>query len=119
MASVARRGGDGAAIAGQHPGEPAARALDIGRFVGRAEELTSLRRWLDEAIAGSARAVAVLGEAGAGGGALLRQLVPEVRLRGGSRVVARARNGGVSEPPGILGPVLFALPRMPAAATQS
>ena len=29
MASVARRGGDGAAIAGQHPGEPAAR--EIGR----------------------------------------------------------------------------------------
>jgi predicted ATPase len=119
MASVAQHGGDGAAIAGQHPGEPAARALDIGRFVGRTEELASLRRWLDESIAGSPRAVAVLGEAGAGRGALLRQLAPEVRLRGGSMVIARARNISVRTPYGIWSQVLQALQRLPDAPQRT
>ena len=119
MTSVAERGGDGAAIAGERPGEPAARALDIGRFVGRSEELASLRRWLDEAIAGSPRAVAVVGEAGSGRGALLRQLGPEVRLRGGSLVIARARNTTVRTPYGIWSQVLQALQRLPDAPQRT
>jgi diguanylate cyclase (GGDEF)-like protein len=117
--SVSANGGDGSAIAGTRPGEPAARALDYSRFVGRAEELTSLRRWLDEAIAGSPRAVAVVGEAGAGRGALLRQLEPEVRLRGGSLVIARARSGAVRTPYGIWTQVLQALRRLPDAPTKT
>jgi tetratricopeptide (TPR) repeat protein len=119
MVSVAERGGDGAATAGPRPGDPPARALDIGRFVGRTEELTSLRRLLDEAIAGSPRAVAVLGEAGAGRGALLRQLAPEVRLRGGSLVIARARNITVRTPYGIWSQVLQALQRLPDAPQRT
>jgi tetratricopeptide (TPR) repeat protein len=118
-AAVSSEGGDGSAVAGTGPGDPHARPLEIGRFIGRSEELTSLRRWLDEAIAGSPRAVAVLGEAGSGRGALLRQLEPEVRLRGGSLVVARARNGGVRVPYGIWSQVLFALRRLPDAPTKT
>jgi tetratricopeptide (TPR) repeat protein len=117
--TVAAGGGDGAAIAGVRPGDPAARALDIGRFVGRTEELASLRRWLEDAIAGSPRAVAITGEAGSGRGALLRQLEPEVRLRGGSLVIARARSGTVRTPYGIWSQVLQALRRLPDAPSRS
>lgn len=110
-------GGDGCAIASPKPGAPATRPLDIGRFVGRVEELASLRRWLDEAISGSPRAVAVVGEAGSGRGALLRQLAPEVRLRGGSLVIARARTAAVRTPYGIWTQVLQAMRRLPDAPT--
>ena len=119
MAAVADAGGDGMALAASHRGERVARTMDVGRFVGRVEELTSLRRWLDEAIAGSPRAVAVLGEAGLGRGALLRHLEPEVRLRGGSMVVARARNTTVRTPYGIWSQVLQALQRLPDAPQRS
>jgi tetratricopeptide (TPR) repeat protein len=117
--AVLNGGGDGSAIAGLRPGDRAARPLEIGRFVGRTEELASLRRWLDEAIAGSPRSVAVVGEAGSGRSALLRQLEPEVRLRGGSLVVARARNGGVRPPYSIWTQVLLALRRLPDAPTKT
>lgn len=117
--TVSAGGGDGSAIAGTRPGDRAARALEIRRFVGRTEELASLRRWLDEAIAGSPRAVAVLGESGSGRGALLRQLGPEVRLRGGSLVIARARIGSVRTPYGIWSQVLQALRRLPDAPTRT
>jgi predicted ATPase len=117
--TVSTGGGDGAAIAAIRPGDKAARPLEVGRFVGRVEELASLRRWLDEAIAGSPRAVAVIGEAGSGRGALLRQLAPEVRLRGGSLVIARAKMGTVRTPYGIWSPVLQALRRLPDAPTRT
>lgn len=116
---VVSEGGDGSAIAATRPGERPSRPLELGRFVGRAEELASLRRWLDEAIAGSPRAVAVLGAAGSGRSALLRQLEPEVRLRGGSLVVALARNAGVRAPYGIWTQVLHALRRLPDAPTKT
>lgn len=117
--TVSDSGGDGSAIAAIRPGDRPARTLDVGRFVGRSEELASLRRWLDEAIAGSPRAVAVIGEAGSGRGALLRQLAPEVRLRGGSLVIARAKMGSVRTPYGIWSQVLFALRRLPDAPTRT
>src|SRR5688572_11513400 len=116
---VSATGGDGWAMAAARPEERAARGLDIGRFVGRTEELTSLRRWLDEAIAGSPRAVAVIGEAGSGRGALLRQLEAEVRLRGGSLVIARARSGTVRTPYGIWSHVLQALRRLPDSPSRT
>jgi tetratricopeptide (TPR) repeat protein len=116
---VSAAGGDGSAIAAQRPGESVARPLDIGRFVGRVEELAQLRRWLEEAIAGSPRAVAVVGDAGSGRGALLRQLAPEVRLRGGSLIIARAKMTSVRTPYGIWNQVLQALRRLPDAPTRS
>jgi tetratricopeptide (TPR) repeat protein len=118
-ASVNAGGGDGCAVASPMPGVRAARPLEIGRFVGRVEELSSLRRWLDEAIAGSPRAVAVVGEAGSGRGALLRQLGPEVRLRGGSLIIARAKLAAVRTPYGIWSQVLQALRRLPDAPTRT
>ena len=117
--AVGNDGGDGAAVAPLQKGERPARQLEIGRFIGRTEELSTLRRLLDEALAGSPRAVAVLGEAGSGRSALLRQLGPEVRLRGGSLIIARARNGGVRTPYGIWTQVLLALQRLPDAPTKS
>ena len=116
---VNAEGGDGSAIAGILPGDPSYRALDIGRFVGRTEELASLRRWLDEAVAGSPCAVAVIGESGAGRNALLNQLGPEVRLRGGSLVTARARIGAARAPYGIWTQVLQALRRLPDAPERA
>jgi tetratricopeptide (TPR) repeat protein len=118
-ATVSAEGGDGPAIAGATPGERAYRALDINRFVGRTEELTSLRKMLDEAIAGSPRAIAVLGEWGSGRSALLKQLAPEVRLRGGSLVIARASQTAVREPYAIWSKVLQALRRLPDAPDRS
>jgi tetratricopeptide (TPR) repeat protein len=118
-ASVSADGGDGSAIAGATPGEPAFRALDINRFVGRTEELTTLRKMLDEAIAGTPRAVTVLGEWGSGRSALLQQLAPEVRLRGGSLVIARARQTLVRGPYAIWSQVLQALRRLPDAPERT
>ena len=116
---VSSEGGDGSAIAGRNPGDRPSRPLELGRFVGRAEELASLRRWLDEAAAGSPRAVSVVGEAGSGRGALLRQMEPEVRLRGGSLIVARASNGGVRTPYAMWSQILHALRRLPDASTKT
>jgi len=87
MFQVKRRGCDGVAVAGiSH----AAALPALDRFVGRSEELRGLVRLLDEAVDGRPSTVAVLGEAGVGKSTLLRQLEPEIRLRGGSMVVGRA-----------------------------
>lgn len=117
--AVTAEGGDGSAIAGRNPGDRPSRPLELGRFVGRVEEIDALHRWLDEAIAGTPRAVAVVGEAGTGRSALLRQLEPEVRLRGGSLVTARASNGGVRMPYGVWTQVLSSLRRLPDAPAKA
>ena len=97
MYQVKRRGRDGVAVAGGPHGAAMMPALD--RFVGRSEELRGLVRLLDEAVSGRARTVAVLGEAGVGKSTLLRQLEPEIRLRGGSMVVGRALDAVMVQPP--------------------
>jgi diguanylate cyclase (GGDEF)-like protein len=96
MYQVKRRGRDGVAIAGAH-GVSIMPALE--RFVGRSDELRGLVRLLDESVNGRPRTVAVLGEAGVGKTTLLRQLEPEVRLRGGSIVVGRAIGAAMMQPP--------------------
>ena len=97
MYQVKRRGRDGVAVAGTAQGVAMMPALD--RFVGRTEELRGLVRLLDDAASGHTRTVAVLGEAGVGKTTLLRQLEPEVRLRGGSMVVGRALDAVMVQPP--------------------
>jgi diguanylate cyclase (GGDEF)-like protein len=97
MYQVKRRGRDGVAVAGGVHGAAMMPALD--RFVGRTEELRGLVRLLDDATRGRPRTVAVLGEAGVGKSTLLRQLEPEIRLRGGSIVVGRALDAVMVQPP--------------------
>ncbi len=97
MYQVKRRGRDGVAVSGGTTGAAMMPALD--RFVGRSEELRGLVRLLDEAARGAPQTVAVLGEAGVGKTTLLRQLEPEIRLRGGSMVVGRAVESVLVQPP--------------------
>ncbi len=97
MYQVKRRGRDGVAVSGGAHGAAMMPALD--RFVGRSEELRGLVRLLDEAARGHPHTVAVLGEAGVGKTTLLRQLEPEIRLRGGSMVVGRALDAVMVQPP--------------------
>ena len=97
MYQVKRRGRDGVAVAGSAHSATMMPALD--RFVGRSDELRGLVRLLDDAVGGRTRTVAVLGEAGVGKSTLLRQLEPEIRLRGGSMVVGRALDAVMVQPP--------------------
>ena len=94
-----RRGRDGVAIAGVTAPAGEAR-LDLERFVGRAEETRRLVRLLDEANEGRPQIVALSGEAGVGKTTMLRQLAPEVRLRGGAIVTGRCLEADVKPPYG-------------------
>lgn len=109
------QGRDGAALAVVPGHEAPHRRLDIERFAGRGEELASLVRYLGESVTGTPRAVAILGEAGGGTATLVRQLEPEVRLRGGSLVVGRSREHRVREPYGVWASLIAALHRLPDA----
>lgn len=109
------QGRDGAALAPLPNHELPYRPLGIDRFAGRKEELRGLSAYLEEAVAGHPRAVAVLGETGAGTSSLIRQLEPEVRLRGGSLVVGRAREQRVREPYGVWVSLITGLRRLPNA----
>ena len=109
------QGRDGVAVAPLPGHDVPRRLLDIDRFAGRAEEFRTLVSYLDEAVAGSPRAVAILGEAGAGTAMLVRRLEPEVRLRGGSLVVGRSREQRVREPYGVWTSLVAALHRLPGA----
>src|SRR5579862_2003851 len=77
------QGKDGAEVAAPAHHQPLHRALSVDYFAGRAQELRSLIRDLDDACDGTPGVVALVGEAGIGATSLLRQLEPEVRLRGG------------------------------------
>jgi len=110
------QGRDGAALAQVPSGhEGPQRALDIDRFAGRAEEFGTLLRFLDEAVNGQPRVVAILGEAGTGTGTLVRRLEAEIRLRGGSLAVGYSREQRVREPYGVWASLLAALNRLPGA----
>ena len=94
-----RAGRNAVALAGTAT-EASQPQLNLNRFVGRVEELKRLVRMLDTAFRGEPRVVAVVGEAGVGKSTLLRQLLPEVRLRGGSLVMGRALEADVKPPYG-------------------
>ena len=103
-----RAGRNGVAIAGSSA-ETARPQLNLNRFVGRVEELKRLVRMLDTSFRGEPRVVAVVGEAGVGKSTLLRQLLPEVRLRGGSLVMGRALEADVKPPYGPWAEILGAI----------
>ena len=91
-----REGRDKVVLAGTE-GESAPQ-LVLNRFVGRAAELRSLVTALDESVHGTPQARLVIGEAGVGKSTLVRQLLPEVRLRGAVMVTGRAMESE-SRPP--------------------
>ena len=64
--------------------------LNFTRFVGRTAELRALVTALDQSVQGSPQLHAVVGEAGVGKSTLLRQLLPEARLRGAVMVTGRS-----------------------------
>ena len=74
-----REGRDKVVLAGTE-GESAPQ-LVLNRFVGRATELRSLVTALDLSVHGTPQTRLVIGEAGVGKSTLVRQLLPEVRLR--------------------------------------
>ena len=103
-----RAGRNAVALAGAAT-EASQPQLNLNRFVGRVEELKRLVRMLDTSFRGEPRVVAVVGEAGVGKSTLLRQLLPEVRLRGGSLVMGRALEADVKPPYGPWAEILSAI----------
>jgi diguanylate cyclase (GGDEF)-like protein len=114
-ARVGAQGGDGASLAPLSHHEVLHRPLSIDRFAGRTDELTSLVRSIDDAVSGRPRVVAVLGESGLGTAMLLRQLEPQVRLRGGAMITATSSQTSVREPYAVWASILRGLHRLPAA----
>ena len=92
--------------------------LDAGRFVGRNEEVGRITDYLDDMVRGVGHVVAVIGEAGIGTSALVRSLEPEVRMRGGSLVVAACRENTMSAPYAIWRDVLRAVRRLPVKTAR-
>ena len=93
-------------------------ALDLGRFVGRAEHLSRFADYLDDMVRGVGRVVAVVGESGVGATALVRSLQPEVRLRGGSLVVATCHRHVLPAPYSLWAQVLNAVRRLPVKSMR-
>ncbi len=95
-----RRGRNQAASALDVDDERHGATLQFDRFVGRTRELRTLLGQLESACSGQPRLVAVVGEAGIGKTSLVRQLLPEVRLRGGAMVTGRCLATDVKPPYG-------------------
>ena len=93
----AKRGGrDKVCVAGSESDGPP--RLAFNRFVGRSEELRSLVAALDQSLTGTPQVRLIIGEAGVGKSTLVRQLLPEVRLRGAVLATGRALDAE-SRPP--------------------
>jgi diguanylate cyclase (GGDEF)-like protein/putative nucleotidyltransferase with HDIG domain len=95
-----RRGRNQVATAEEADGDTQTPTLHFDRFVGRVRELRSLLSQLEFACEGKPRLVAIVGEAGIGKTSLVRQLQPEVRLRGGTMVFGRCLASDVKPPYG-------------------
>ncbi|MEP6622294.1 MAG: AAA family ATPase [bacterium] len=115
-ARVARAAAGSDSFANAYSGRP--NVLELSRFVGRAEPLAQLTDSLDDMVRGVGRVVAVVGEVGAGTSALVRMLVPEVRLRGGSIVTATCREHRLPVPYALWSEVLRGLRRLPVKSTR-
>jgi tetratricopeptide (TPR) repeat protein/GGDEF domain-containing protein len=94
------------------------RTLEVGRFVGRTEQLTQLTDALDDMVRGVSHVVAIVGETGVGASALVRTLEPEVRMRGGSLVLASCRESTHEAPYGLWCDVLRAVRRLPVKSSR-
>ncbi len=99
-AKIQSQGGDGASAA-TPISDAQSRPLSVDRFAGRARELDSLVRWLDEAATGQPRIVSVYGRSGVGTTSLMRQLETETRLRGGMFAMVSAPEHADYKPYGV------------------
>lgn len=104
-----RRGRNQVATAEEADGETQTPTLHFDRFVGRVRELRSLLSQLEHACEGKPRLVAIVGEAGIGKTSLVRQLQPEVRLRGGTMVFGRCLSSDVKPPYGAWAEIIKAI----------
>jgi diguanylate cyclase (GGDEF)-like protein/putative nucleotidyltransferase with HDIG domain len=104
-----RRGRNQVAGADEADGETQATTLRFDRFVGRVRELRNLLAQLEHAYNGQPRLVAIVGEAGIGKTSLVRQLQPEVRLRGGTMVFGRCLASDVKPPYGAWAEIIKAI----------
>ena len=109
---VAGRDGLAFALAGRRS------TLEVGRFVGRTEQLTQLTDALDDMVRGVSHVIAVVGETGVGTSALVRTLEPEVRMRGGSLVFATCLEATHDAPYAVWTEVLRAVRRLPVKSTR-
>ena len=92
--------------------------LMFNRFVGRAERVTSLIDCFDDAVRGAGHVAAVIGDRGVGASTLVRAIQPEVRLRGGSLIVASCRPRMLPSPYALWSDVLRAVRRLPVKTTR-
>ena len=83
-----REGRDKVVLAGSETDGPP--ELVFTRFVGRAADVRSLVTALDQSVQGAPQVRVLIGEAGVGKSTLVRQLLPEARLRGAVMVTGRA-----------------------------
>ncbi len=104
-----RRGRNQVASADETDTDSHVATLQFDRFVGRVREIRTLLGQLELACAGHPRIVAVVGEAGIGKTTLVRQLRPEVRLRGGAMVSGRCLASDVKPPYGPWAEILEAI----------
>ncbi len=115
----AKRAGRNAVSTASGEAEGAKPQLALNRFIGRVEETRRLVRVLEAGFAGEPQLVAVAGEAGVGKSTLLKQLLPEVRLRGGQLVMGRCFEADVKPPYGPWAEVLTSIrARVDAAKRQ-
>lgn len=95
----AKRAGRNRVVADEHETtEGIGARLSLDHFVGREEEVRQLVTLLDSAGRADPQFVTIVGEAGIGKSALLRQLDPEVRLRGAAVVVGQCADGEIKSP---------------------
>ncbi|MFN8580409.1 MAG: diguanylate cyclase [Gemmatimonadaceae bacterium] len=95
----AKRNGRNSVTSNDHENvEVVGARLSLDHFVGREDEVRQLVTLLDAAARGEPQFVSIVGEAGIGKSALLRQLDPEVRLRGASVVIGPCADGEIKSP---------------------
>ena len=104
-----RRGRNRAVHAGDEEGLQRRPALRLDAFSGRREERRRLVQLFADTTQGEPRVVAIVGEAGVGKTAIVRELGPDVRMRAGSLVIGRCLEAGVRPPYGAWAAALNAI----------
>ena len=115
---AAKRAGRDAVTAAGSPGGKGHDVL-LECFIGRSAERQSLRRLIESASRGQPHVATLLGEAGIGKSALLRQMTPEVGIRAGSLLVGRCIEADIRAPFAPWADVLLGIARAGIVAKRS